>query len=103
MMFFHPNVTYKAYKNDLAELSQISDDKIIEVGLSLDKPYSISEISEILPDTDIGWYWVDTFSTQEMEQYQKEARENDAKAAYITEYDALIIPYKSFLFWCYHR
>lgn len=89
MIFFHPNITYKAYKNDLSELSQIADDKIIELGLSLDKPYSISEIFKILPDTNISWFWVDAFRSQDMERYRQEAEEYDAKAAFISEYEAL--------------
>ncbi|HWQ71001.1 MAG TPA: anti sigma factor C-terminal domain-containing protein [Desulfitobacteriaceae bacterium] len=89
MIFFHPNITYKEYKNDLSDLSQISDDKVIELGLSLDKPYNISEISKILPDPNISWFWLDAFRSQDIEQYQKEAKEYDAKAAYISEYDAL--------------
>jgi uncharacterized protein YdaT len=89
MIFFHPTITYKEYKNDLSDLSQISNDKVIELGLSLDKPYNISEISKILPDTNINWFWIDAFKSQDIQQYQKEAKEYDAKAAYITEYDAL--------------
>jgi len=89
MMFFHPDIAYKAYKDDLAELSQIADDKIIELGLSLDKPYNISEVFKILPDANISWFWVDAFRSQDIEQYQKEAKEYDAKSAYISEYDAL--------------
>jgi hypothetical protein len=89
MMFFHPDIAYKAYTNDLAELSRIADDKIIELGLSLDKPYNISEVFKILPDANISWFWVDAFRSQDIEQYQKEAKEYDAKAAYISEYDAL--------------
>ncbi|WP_291561051.1 MULTISPECIES: hypothetical protein [unclassified Clostridium] len=41
MMFFHTNVDYKEYKNDLAELDKIPDDKLIEIGISFDKPYPI--------------------------------------------------------------
>lgn len=89
MIFFHPNIAYKAYKNDLAELSLVADDKIIELGLSLDKPYNISEVLKILPDANISWFWVDAFRSQDIEQYQKEAIEYDAKVAYISEYDAL--------------
>ncbi len=42
-----------------------------------------------MPDTNISWFWIDAFRSQDIEQYQKEAKEYDAKAAYITEYDAL--------------
>lgn len=89
MMFFHPEINYKEYKNDLEKLEQISEDKIIEVALSLDKPYTVSEISRVLPGTKISWYWVDTYGNEELERYATEAREYDAKSAFIYEYEAL--------------
>ncbi len=88
MFFFHPDITYKAYKNDLADIGQIPDDKLIELGLSFDKPYTIAEVFEILPDTPVNWFWVDAYRSQDMEQYRDEAEANDAKSAYISEYDA---------------
>jgi len=95
MIFFHPQITYKEYKNDLANLNQIGNDKFIEVGLSFDKPYTISELSNILPNVNISWYWVDTFTKDDLDRYEKEATEYDAKATFISEFDALgvdIIP-----------
>ena len=89
MIFFHPDITYKEYKNDLVNLSKISNDKLIEVGVSLDRPYKISEISKILPDVNISWYWVDAFRKEDLERYEKEAVEYDAKATYINEFNVL--------------
>jgi len=39
MMFFHPEIRYKGYKDDLSELDKISDDQLIEIAISFDKPY----------------------------------------------------------------
>lgn len=89
MIFFHPEISYKEYKNDLAELDKISDDKLIEIGLSFDKPYKVTDISTILPSVVKSWYWVDAFSKEDLERYKKEAREYDGKATFISEYDAL--------------
>jgi len=89
MIFFHPDITYKEYKNDLTKISQISSDKLIELGLSLDKAYTFSEISKILPDVNINWYWVNSYSKEDMEKYEREAKEYDAKATYIPEFEAL--------------
>lgn len=89
MIFFHPQIAYKEYKNDLKNLNQIGNDKLIEVGLSLDKPYTISEVSNILPKVNISWYWIDAFTKDYMDRYEQEAKEYDAKAAFISEFDAL--------------
>lgn len=89
MIFFHPEVSYKEYKNDLDHLGEISGDKIIEVALSFDQPYTISEIAQILPNVDARWYWVDTYKSEDVQRYSTEAREYDAKAAFIREFEAL--------------
>ncbi|AHF08252.1 anti-sigma factor [Desulfitobacterium metallireducens] len=89
MIFFHPEITYKEYKNDLELLDQISADKLIEVGISFDKPYEISEISTILPNVKTSWYWINAFRKSDLVQYQKEAREYDAKATFIYEFQVL--------------
>ena len=89
MIFFHPEIPYKEYKNDLSELDKISDDKLIEVGVSFDKLYKVADIPTILPSVKKSWYWVDAFTNSDLEQYKKGAREYDAKAAFIGENDAL--------------
>lgn len=89
MMFFHPAVPYKEYKDDLEKLDQISEDKIIEIALSFDRPYTISEISRILPNVDASWYWVDTHRSEDVERYTTEAKEHDPKSAFIYEFEAL--------------
>lgn len=89
MIFFHPQIAYKEYKNDLADLNQIGNDKLIEVGLSFDKPYTISKLSNILPDVKISWYWVDTFTNEDMERYNKRVKDYNTKTGYINEFDVL--------------
>lgn len=89
MIFFHPDIAYKEYKNDLAILNQIPEGQLIELGLSLDRAYTISEISKILLDMNISWCWVNAYRSEDLERYKKEARDYDAKAAFIGEYEAL--------------
>jgi hypothetical protein len=89
MIFFHPEVPYKEYKNDLDHLRELSEGKIIEVALSFDRSYTISEISQILPNVNASWYWVDTYRSEEVQRYTTEAKEYDAKAAFIHESEAL--------------
>ena len=89
MIFFHPEISYKEYKNDLYQLDRVSDDKLIEVGISFDKPYKVADIQTILPNVNKSWYWVDAYNKNDFERYKKEASEYDGKAAFISEYDAL--------------
>ncbi|AFQ43283.1 anti-sigma factor [Desulfosporosinus meridiei] len=89
MIFFHPEISYKEYKNDLHELDRISDDKLIQVGISFDKPYKVADIQTILPIVNKSWYWVDACSKDAFDRYKKEASEYDGKATFISEYDAL--------------
>ncbi len=85
-MFFHTNVDYKEYKNDLAELDKIPDDKLIEIGNSFDKPYPIIDRYNILPaEINKTWHWIDTFSDEDIEKFKDEVDNYDFKACYINE------------------
>ncbi|NFT07580.1 hypothetical protein FDF26_10985 [Clostridium botulinum] len=63
MEFYHPSVKYKSYINDLENLDEIGNNKVMEITLSFDKEYSLEEIKNMIPDDVIlNWYWVDTFA-----------------------------------------
>lgn len=88
LMFFHPNVPYKEYKQDEELINQIEGDKIYEVALSFDKPYKQSELPLFeLPA--MSWFWVDTYSNNQLKKMQQEAKENDWSSTFISENDAL--------------
>ena len=96
MIFYIPEISYKEYKNDLDELDKISANKLIELGLSFDKPYKVADIPMILPNVKKSWYWVDAFRKDDLERYKKEAIENDGKATYIREDEALGVGVRDF-------
>ena len=96
MIFYIPEISYKEYKNDLAKLDRISGDKLIELGLSFDKPYKVADISMILPNVKISWYWVDAFRKDDLARYKKEAIEYDGKATFIREDEVLGVGVKDF-------
>lgn len=97
MIFYIPEISYKEYKNDLDELDKISGDKLIELGLSFDKPYKVTDIPTILPNVKKSWYWVDAFRKDDFERYKKEAIENDGKATFIREDEALGVSSRDFI------
>lgn len=71
MTFYYPYVEYKNGINDMQLLSQISNDKIVEIGLSFDKKYSLNDIKMLIPN-DLGtFYWVDDKSSNEKESLKE--------------------------------
>lgn len=96
MIFFHPEISYKEYKNDLNELDKVAEDKLIELGISFDKPYKVADIPTILPNVKKSWYWLDAFRKDNLDRYKKEARENDAKATFISEDEVLGVSMREF-------
>lgn len=89
MMFFHPDINYKEYKNDISELDKISDDKIIELAISFDKPYKQVDAQFLLGKIEPSWYWLDAYTKEDMNIFKKDADIYDGKSAYIDEFNAI--------------
>ncbi|SLL31587.1 anti sigma factor C-terminal domain-containing protein [Bacillus dakarensis] len=88
MLFFHPKVDYKKYKNDEELIENMEGDKIYEVALSFDKPYKQSELPFMqLPE--MTWFWINTYNTNQLNTFQQEAKEYDWSATFIRESEAL--------------
>jgi hypothetical protein len=88
MLFFHPKVDYKKYKNDEELIESMEGDKIYEVALSFNKPYKQSELPlRQLPQ--MTWFWVNTYSNSQLNTFQQEAKEYDWSATFIRENEAL--------------
>lgn len=88
MLFFHPRVAYKKYKNDEELIKSMQGEKIYEVALSFDKPYKQSELPFMqLPQ--MTWFWINTYSNSQLNTLQQEAKEYDWSATFIRENEAL--------------
>lgn len=62
LQFYHPSITYEAYKNDMSLVADIPDYKKVEMGISFDKPYTLKEAQDMLPkNVKFQWAWVDTY------------------------------------------
>lgn len=62
LQFYHPAITYEAYKNDMSLVAAIPDYKKVEMGISFDKPYTLKEVQNMLPkNVKFQWAWVDTY------------------------------------------
>jgi hypothetical protein len=88
MLFFHPNINYKEYPNDLSNINNMSEDKVIEMAISLDKGYSKDELYDIAFDMrniNTKWIWLDTFSEAQMNEFKEEVKSNDPKSCGIIE------------------
>lgn len=89
MRFFHPELQYKEYQNDLDNIKNIPDEKVIEMAISFDKPYKIDDmfmIGQKLETANITWLWLDEFTEENKEQFKFEIDTFDPKSAGIEEY-----------------
>lgn len=92
MLFFHPELQYKEYKNDLADIEKIPDGKLIEMAISFDKPYKVTDLSIIqnkLKPVNVTWMWLNEFTDKKMQEYQYEIDNYDAKANGVSESDTI--------------
>lgn len=58
LLFIHPNAKFNNIIDDKNILEEINSDKLIEVAVSFDKSYSISDINNILNNDLVTFYWV---------------------------------------------
>ncbi|MFF5995407.1 anti sigma factor C-terminal domain-containing protein [Lysinibacillus sp. KU-BSD001] len=60
MVFFYPFLQYKTYRNDLALLDNMVEDKVMEVALSFDQGYTFDEVQSMISNNvTLTWLWVD--------------------------------------------
>lgn len=90
MMFFHPEIIYKGYKDDLSKLDNISEDMLIELAVSFDKPYKYYEVESLFRNkVNASWYWLDAFTNEDMKAHRQLAEISDVNCAYIPEFNAI--------------
>lgn len=70
MNFFYPQVTYNKVNQDLTLLDEIPSDKLVEMALSFDQGYTISEAMALIPEgVSKTWLWVnDVSADNELQQ-----------------------------------
>ncbi|WP_339146259.1 MULTISPECIES: anti sigma factor C-terminal domain-containing protein [unclassified Sutcliffiella] len=68
--FFHPQVNYKQIFDDRTLLNVIDDNTVVEMAFSFDEAYSIEKVNKVFKDQ-LAWYWVDTFSKDQIENNNK--------------------------------
>ena len=73
IMFFHPEIKYKNYKNDLSQLDKISDDQLIELAVSFNKPYKYTKVESLLSKVHASWYWLDAYTKDDMKEQKQMA------------------------------
>ena len=68
MFFYHPEIVYDVYKDNMNELNQFEKNTLVELGLSFDKAYHFEEIKSKLPsDVQVDWWWVDAYTEERMD------------------------------------
>lgn len=92
MRFFHPEIKYKEYQNDLEKIDNIPDGKIIEMAISFDKKYKIVNMPTMKNKynfPEIKWIWLNEFTEEKMDEYKYKVNNYDAKANGIRESEVL--------------
>lgn len=92
LRFFHPELQYKEYQNDLSIIEKVPDGKVIEMAISFDKPYKVDDIffiQEKLKPAKITWIWLDEFTKEKMDEYKYEIENYDSNANGVEENDAI--------------
>jgi hypothetical protein len=72
MRFYLPTKEYPYYPQDMIQLAPKAD-KVAELAISFDKPYTVDQIGSMLPNgVHVQWYWVDTYYEQDdaVDQHQ---------------------------------
>lgn len=88
LLFFHPIINYEKYKNDTELIEQMEGNKIYEVALSFDQAYTLQELPA-MKMLEMTWFWVDTYTSDQMAEMQREANEYMWSANFVREHDAL--------------
>lgn len=72
MNFIHPDIENSELPKEISNLDVIQDHQIVEIGLSFDRAYSLSEVKAMLPQNlQFQWAWIDTWSTEEVDDMQE--------------------------------
>ncbi|MDH6670916.1 MULTISPECIES: anti-sigma factor C-terminal domain-containing protein [Paenibacillus] len=68
MLFYIPGVDYNGkILNDLPLLQEMDPAKLVEMAISFDKSYSLSEVKQLTPSgLTQTWYWVDTYDNKKI-------------------------------------
>ena len=75
MIFYHPEVSYNAYKDSISDLNHVEDTMLVELGLSFNKAYRLDEIESLLPsDVQFVWWWVDAYTNDYLD-YMKQGKQ----------------------------
>lgn len=86
MMFFHPDIAYKKYPGVSGLMNQMEDGNIYELALSFDRLYTKGDLP-FASFPELTWFWVDSYSTNQLKEMKKEAAEYDWSAAFIREHE----------------
>lgn len=85
--FFHPQVNYKQIFDDRTLLNVIDDNTVVEMAFSFDEGYSIEEVNKVFKDQ-LAWYWVDTFSKNQIDNDNKFNEDKNFRDATIHGFQA---------------
>ncbi|MGL5677556.1 MAG: anti sigma factor C-terminal domain-containing protein [Cellulosilyticaceae bacterium] len=73
MRFYHPELGYGTYSNDLSKLKEVAPDKVVELGISFNKGYTVQEVDAMMPEgINLQWSWIDTYDEVSLQEAYKD-------------------------------
>jgi len=70
--FYLPQIHYSSYRNELNRLTTVSSNQSVEIALSFDHPYTLTQVQKLLPaDIEQNWYWVDAYNHKDLSMYRQ--------------------------------
>lgn len=88
--FIHPNV-HSSLFDDRNIVSNMDDDKVVELALSFDKGYKVTDVQKIFKKN-ISWFWVNTYSKSDIKNYNNLIKKTGKDYTIIGD-DAIGFPY----------
>ncbi|KEK10909.1 hypothetical protein EP18_14780 [Lysinibacillus sphaericus] len=89
--FYHPKIAYDQVAHDILSLNSSNENQLVEMGISFDQAYSMNAVKKMLPeDLTIQWYWLDTFSTDEISNMQKSDQPYSKIPPYVFKEDEVV-------------
>ncbi|MBS4204648.1 anti sigma factor C-terminal domain-containing protein [Lederbergia citrea] len=76
--FYHPKVNNENIVDDRKILTNIPEDKVIELAYSFDDNYTIEEVEKVFKD-DMVWLWVNAYDEEEMRKDNEVIEEHDKR------------------------
>ncbi|MCE4049378.1 anti sigma factor C-terminal domain-containing protein [Bacillus sp. Au-Bac7] len=91
LLFFDPKVEYATLPQELNKAVTEDTNTLMEAAISFDKPYSLTELEDILGTKHVNWLWVELDSAVDKKLKEEEGQSEDY-TTYVEGHSAIGFP-----------